>query len=484
MEVACIPYARLDPGNALARAYCVEPERVLPLFARDYRDPRGLRPLADVHAARPRPALGALLAAYNREVGGSEENARRLDDGFCVVSGQQVGLLYGPAYTTYKLFTTINAARVLAEELRAPVVPVFWVESEDHDWDEVNRFFFRDQRYRLAADVAPGTPIARIEADPEPLLAELRGVLGEGEAWDLVAPERSVARWHVRNLARLVAGSGTVFLEPALLREPLRAFAGRVAESAEAIDAALLRDTGFERVLAPPPGAYLFDATGARTRLPRGAPVPAHWSSDVVSRVLLQNEALPALMAVCGPSEIAYWAQLRGAHEALGVPMPAVLPRDAATLVEQGLARDAARLGVDLEEVVRGVARPPAPGAGDPVAVRLRRLAGEAAQLSGALAEGRLDLPPNTEKPFRRTVERLQADLDKLAGRLDDARAEMAGAGTRRYERIVRELRPGGGLQERTHSLFPYLLRHGPALAGRLRDCFDPFEIGHYLVQL
>ena len=481
MNLVTIPYSRLDPGNALARDYCVDPDRVLPLFGWDYRDPRALRPLADIQAARKRPVLGPLLAEYNREVGGDTERAARIDEGLCVVSGQQVGLLYGPAYTTYKLFTVVNAARALEDELGVPVTPVFWVESEDHDWDEVNRFFWKGKRYRIEAAVARGAAVADIEVDPAPLLAELREVLG-GDAWDLVAPDRRVARWHVRNLARLV--DGVVFLEPRLLREPMRPLAEEIARRSEAIDAVLARDTGYPRRLSPPNGAYLFDATRGRRRVARGEECPVAWSTDVVSRVLLQNAALPVLMSVCGPSEIDYWSQLKGVHELFGIPFPAVLPRDAATLVEQGTARDAAKLGLDLEDIVRGIARQPQAGEEDPVAQRLRALAGEAAALLSAVEDGSLDLPPNSDQPFRRTVGRLEGDLGKLAGRLEDARAEAAGAGRRRYDKVMAALRPRGGLQERTDSLFPYVLRYGKELTDSLRSSFDPFEIGHYLVRL
>ncbi|MDH3590577.1 MAG: bacillithiol biosynthesis BshC [Planctomycetota bacterium] len=480
MERLTIPYARLDPGNDVARAYLCEPERALALFARDYRDPAALESMLSSRAA---PDLTDGLVEYNRAVGGSVEGAQRLRDGFCVVSGQQVGLLYGPAYTTYKLFTVQNLARALESALNVPVVPVFWVESEDHDWDEVNRFFWKGQRYRVDGDVVPGTPIADIEIDPGPLLESLRGVLDPAaEAWGLVEPETSVARWHVRNLARLAPD--VVYLEPRLLREPMRPLAERIAAAADDIDGALARETGFERRLAPVAGSYLFDASGPRRRLERGAAVPDAWSTDVVSRVLVQNAALPVLAAVCGPAEISYWSQLRALHERFDIAMPAVVPRDAATLVEAGMVKDAAKLGLDIEEVVRGVAAPPAAGASDPVASRLRDLAAEAAGLFTALEGGSLDLPPNTEKPFRRTVQRLGDDLEKLAGRLDDARAEAAGAGKRRYERVLGELRPRDGLQERTHSLFPYLVRHGPGLAASLRDSFDPYEFGHYLVFL
>jgi hypothetical protein len=348
----------------------------------------------------------------------------------------------------------------------------------------VNRFFWGERRYRLEVDVAPGTPVGRIEADPAPFLAEVREALRDGEAWEVVEPERNVARWHVRNLARLVKGEGVVFLEPEHLREPMRAFAERIAQSADAIDASLRRDTGFERALAPPDGQYLFDSAGARRRLARGAKVPAEWSTDVASRVLVQNAALPALAAVCGPAEIRYWAQLKGAHEALGIPMPAVLPRGSATLVEEGIARDAEKLGVDLEAVVRGVAQPPEPGAEDAVVARLRRLATEAKGLRIEHESGRLDLPASADKAFRKTVDRLAEEIEKLAGRIGDARAEAQGAGRRHYDRILRELRPKGALQERTHSLFPYLLRHGKGLARQIRESFDPFESGHYLLRL
>jgi len=485
LELTTIPWSRLDPGNAVARDYHLAPAKALPLFARDYREPRALRALLDEQARTKREALAPPLVAYNREVGGSVENAARLDDCPCVISGQQVGLLFGPAYTTWKLFTAIRAAKALTAELATPVVPVFWVESEDHDWDEVNRFFWGDRRFRIDAAIPPGTPLSAVEADPGPFLAEVREAIGrDGAAWDLVRPERLVARWHVRSLARLVEGEGVVFVEPALLREPLRAVARRIAGDPGPLDASLSRDTGYARSLAPPDGAYFFRAGPPRTRLARGEALPPDWSTDVASRVLVQNAAFRALAAVCGPSEIAYWSQLRDAHEAYGIPMPAVLPRNAATLVEQGIARDAARLGLDVEEVVRGVAAPPEPGAADPVAARLRRLAGEAGQLSAALADGTLALPPNTEDPFRRTVTRLEGDLERLAARLDDAREEARGAGRRRHERVLRELRPGGEAQERRHSILPYLLRHGPQLARSLRDSFDPWESGHYLVFL
>jgi hypothetical protein len=478
VDLVTIPYSRLDVGNELARAYLVEPERVLPLFGADYRDPRTFEP-----KETPRAPFG--LVEYNRAVGGSVENAERIERGVaCVISGQQAGLLYGPAYTTYKFLTVINLARTLGEELKAPVVPVFWVESEDHDWAEVNRFFLDGRRLALDVAVEPGTPVSGIEADPSAFLEEVRSHLGDGEAWSRVEPDRNVARWHVKNLARLVPDSGVVFVEPHLLRDAARDVAGRIAAAPDVLDASLGIETGFEKALQPPRGAYLFDSSGPRRRLERGAALPDKWSGDVASRVLIQNAVFQPLAAVCGPGEIHYWAQLKQAHEALDIPMPVVFPRDTATLVEPGASRNAAKLGLALDDIVCGETVLPHPDADDPIAERLRRLAGEAQSLIAAVEDGSLDLPADASKPFKRTVGRLEADLDRLASRVDAARADAEGVGRKRYDKLLTMLRPRDRLQERTSSLFPYLVRHGPDLAVRLMEAFDPYEFGHYLVML
>jgi len=54
-----------------------------------------------------------------------------------VVTGQQAGLFGGPLFTLLKAVTAIKLARRLSKEQSVPVVAVFWVDAEDHDWNEV-----------------------------------------------------------------------------------------------------------------------------------------------------------------------------------------------------------------------------------------------------------------------------------------------------------------------------------------------------------
>jgi len=67
------------------------------------------------------------------------------EDGFVVTTGQQPGLFGGPLYSVYKALTAVRLARTLEELLGAPVLPLFWVASEDHDWDEAHDTWLVDR---------------------------------------------------------------------------------------------------------------------------------------------------------------------------------------------------------------------------------------------------------------------------------------------------------------------------------------------------
>src|SRR5690606_8011140 len=75
-----------------------------------------------------------------------------------VVTGQQAGLFGGPLYTLLKAVTTIQLARETARQHEVPVVPVFWVDGDDHDWNEIRTTHVLDRDFALAAVTASDLP--------------------------------------------------------------------------------------------------------------------------------------------------------------------------------------------------------------------------------------------------------------------------------------------------------------------------------------
>lgn len=66
-------------------------------------------------------------------------------DSVVVIAGQQAGLLTGPMYTINKVISILQLAKQQEEELNIPVIPVFWIAGEDHDFDEINHIFMQEK---------------------------------------------------------------------------------------------------------------------------------------------------------------------------------------------------------------------------------------------------------------------------------------------------------------------------------------------------
>ena len=137
---------RQFPGiRRLAGDYAYHFERLAPFFAGDPADPaqwrHAIARTLDHH--RDRASLAAALAAQQQRRGAPPEAraaVERLRDphAVAVVTGQQAGLFGGPLYTLLKALTAIRLAASVRDEFRVPAVPVFWIDAEDHDWDEVS----------------------------------------------------------------------------------------------------------------------------------------------------------------------------------------------------------------------------------------------------------------------------------------------------------------------------------------------------------
>ena len=401
MESQCIPYTRVPKSSALLLDYLYHFDRVAQFYNGSPFDAESYRRLADdlKGLQRNRAELAAILERQNKAFGCAEPtlaNIRRLNDPatFAVVTGQQVGLLSGPAFTLYKALTAVKLAQWLSEQ-GLPSVPVFWLATEDHDLEEVAHTAVFDQEYNLAplADTGEGpsprssvgyvkltgqttAALDRLEA----ALAEARSTGEDAEAskvllQDLRATYRPGATWGQAFggfMARLFSRWGVVLLDPLdesihrlaaptyeqamtrarELRERLRErsqqliAAGYHAQVRVGDDATLLflaRD-GNRTALHQRDGEFVLDGADRASSADRFSSTdlmariksrPIDVSPNALLRPIVQDSLLPTVAYVAGPSELAYLGQSHAVYTEFGRPMPAVFPRAAFTLIDR-----------------------------------------------------------------------------------------------------------------------------------------------------
>ncbi|SMB92164.1 bacillithiol biosynthesis cysteine-adding enzyme BshC [Deinococcus hopiensis] len=472
----------------------------------------------DVAAREARPdvdraALADALRAYHRDLGtldrDVEAHLTRLAHpaSRVVVTGQQAGLLTGPAYSVHKGADAALLARALDRE-EAPVVAVYWVASQDHDAAEVASTTLLDAEetlHRLTLDVPEGVPVGRVawrEEWTEEVWALLSrfGTSPEHRAAVRARVEAAVqgggsyADVFARLIHGLLGSAGLLVLDPlhpalatlmspTLTRElecPLDGPA-RIEEAAQRLEAA-----GFAPQLRRPPGAtnlfleeedgrrrlLRFDgrAFGTETRTYTREEVRAVLEADPSRltpaaglRPVVQDALLPTLAFVVGPGEIAYGAQLAKVYELHGLRQPLLWPRLSATWLEPNVVRLLARLGATAaqvqaspEEVLgRSLARER--GAGAAAAERLSALDAELRALTEELAALDPTLEGAAERTRRRTTARV-AHLQILAVR---ALARQEDDRTRQLTRLKRHLLPHGTPQEREMNFLTFVLKHG-----------------------
>ena len=172
------------------------------------------------------------LKTYARRLSAPEavfENLEQLTNtnSRAVVTGQQVGLLLGPTYTLSKAVSTILLARKLSEEDR-PVLPIFWLASQDHDSAEINHTYLLDMSEcltRLEMPLPEGVPAGRIKLESgwlEQIVSEIGNLNFPNTYREEVVSllqetadhTRSIADWFAALLYRLLGDKGLIIINP------------------------------------------------------------------------------------------------------------------------------------------------------------------------------------------------------------------------------------------------------------------------------
>ena len=443
----------------------------------------------------PRPVLPEVVAAALPGPGRDRLAAGAV---LTATTGQQPGLFTGPLYTVYKALSVLALARRLERDRHTPVVPVFWVAGDDHDFAEANHTAFLNSAgdltplvLRERAPDAPLLPLARERCGEEigAALAALRAGTPETEfkaaalEWleRCYRPEATLADAFATALAALLGPRGLVVLR-AYDRSAKQAAAPWVLKGLDVtlpdgytpvfVEAALGRDR-LERRGAD----FVTRRSGERfTRRQLediGREAPDRLSPNVLLRPVIEAVLLPTVAYAAGPAELNYLPEAAPLYTALGgvTPQPP-LPRWSGVILEARVEKLMERYGLGLEafdgkpgELEARLVRAALPAQTAEALTALRR---ELAERYERLGQGVAAIDPTLE----RTVQ--SARNAALAG-TQEIEKKLVASLKREDETLVRQIAraraavyPQGEPQERVLTLVSFLIRYGPALVDAL----------------
>jgi bacillithiol biosynthesis cysteine-adding enzyme BshC len=465
-----------------------------------------------------------LLPAFVR-VPGHEQLLAPLErsDVLFVTTGQQPALFTGPLYTIHKALSAAALADSLGRRWGRPVVPVFLVCGDDHDFAEASHAEW------LTADGSVGGAALPLRPADAPLTPMYRESLGEGvtaaikalehdlgpsEFRDLALdwirrhfrPDATVAGSFAAALAELLAPHGILVIDSThrAVKQAAAPLLMRALALAPELDRALadraqeLMARGQDPGIAVGEGAALVMVEGrmGRDRLIRHGPdfttrrgksvstltelealaarEPERFSPNVLLRPVVESALLPTVAYLGGPGELRYLRLTPPIYQKMGVSPQRPLPRFSGVLVEPRIDRVLDKFGITLADLMQpaGVLEARLVRSRLPddavVALAALRRAIEAQYETIGRAAGEID--PTLAQPVagakHQALGGIQDVEKKLLQHLKKRQETELGQVTRARNAVW----PNGKPQERVFTIAPYLARHGPALLGDLLD--------------
>lgn len=514
-------------GGALVRDYVAGVPALAPFFGSHYSDIEAYRRKATEVDGRLDAAARQRLGAAIRPLGDAAPRLRSILDGngWFVTTGQQPALFGGPLYSLYKALSAIRLADALERRLGRPVLALFWIGADDHDWNEANHAVALDAQnyvHRVTLDApadAPPMPMSERRLGPgiTRALEEFEALLPHTEfSDDVVAhlreaytPDATVADAFAATLEFLLRDRRIAVISsaaPELRRAAVPVLRSAIVDAA-AHNAAIERQTrrlveaGWHAQVATSDDAtnvMLIDEHG-RDRLVRrgegwqtrrekrplsGAEVlamldadPARFSPNVLLRPVVENAVLPTIAYVAGPGEISYFAQIGCLFAAYGILPPVVAPRWSITVIEGKVRKvldksglEPAAFGRPFQELVTAVIRQEMP---EDVAAALASLRDSLHERYEALKRAASAIDPTLAGP-------LTAARNSGLQQTHEVERRLMTHLKRRNETMVEQLRkaaanlyPDGAAQERVLSPLAYVARYGRELVASVEASIE-----------
>lgn len=540
-----INFSEIPKHHNLFLDYLYEFENVAEYFKHDFRNKDGYLPLfKDIVESKKNksfvisPILKNQYSSFNNISEKTLRNISSLDDAktIAVVTGQQLGILGGPLYTLYKIITTIRLANQLSERYEEyNFIPVFWMEADDHDFNEVrsvNLFDNENQVINIGykeqiSDDDSKQSMGKINFDESlnDFLNQFENSLRDTDFKnDLLLKIKECYKVGIsfkqsfkQLLFWLFDEYGVVIFDPqdaevkALLKPIFTKEVNDFSIQTQKLiqTSAKLEEDYHAQVKVKPvnlfyhtdDGRYSIEPVEGIFKLRRKRKqftkeeilneienAPERFSPNVLLRPICQDYLLPTGFYIAGPSEISYFAQVTPLYNFYKIVTPIVYPRSSVTIMEKNVESAMDKYDLTLTDIFLGLDE-----------LKEKVIAG--------LSEN------NIEKAFEDSVNEIDLTFDKLKENLfaidktlvdsslryrervlssiNELKSKATKAQENKHETTIRQLTrlsnllyPLENLQEREINFTYFYNKHGKELIKKIYNDISISEFEHQIISL
>jgi bacillithiol biosynthesis cysteine-adding enzyme BshC len=445
-----------------------------------------------VDALKKQSSLGRLSEESNLSI-----SLLAKENTYTITTGHQLNMLTGPLYSIYKIGQVIQICKAL--RIKYPqnnFVPVFWMATEDHDFEEINHINLFGQKITWNKSDQKDVIAGRIKLNGiESFVSEIEGKYQNPAVKEnldtFLSTYKSSATMAeaTRKLVDYLFGKeGIVIIDgdDAQLKKSFQQIAIKevedlqVEKTVEATNKTLASEDYHQQVYVRECNLFYIKSDGVRERVKFENEhfiigeasytiaeikdlinrAPQNFSPNALMRPLYQEQILPNLAYVGGGGEIAYWLQLKSTFEAFNIAFPMLRVRDSILLTRQNevdlmneLSLELMDLKIGVHHILKEMATENAKGELD------------LAEIKDSLYQTQQALIMKADKVQKGMDSMISAEFAKFSKSIERIEGKMLKAEKGKFEKTQKQIQkitdryfPNGGFQERYENVLPYFL--------------------------
>ncbi len=434
---------------------------------------------------------------------------------FTVTTGHQLCLFTGPLYFIYKIISTINLAEHLKTKFSdCDFVPVYWMASEDHDFEEVSSFnaFGKTVKWQSSQTGAVGDFETEELKTILPLVSELLGTSEHAKALISLFENAYLKHKTLAEATRYLVNElfgiyGLVIVDgndKAFKTQFKEQFKNDIFNNApytfvnDSIQQ--LKQLGYEAQVNPRPINCFYIEKGLRHRIEKKDErfilvgtekaftkdelenmintTPEKISPNVVLRPMYQQSILPNLAYVGGPGELAYWLEFKKMFDELRIEFPILVARDFVTIIDKGTKNKIEKLSFEpknffaseLELIKQFQIKSDA-------VFSVEQEKDFASNLYATLSEKITAIDKTLTGSVSAELQKTLNGLEMIAGKANKALKQKSETEINQIKTVKQKLFPDNVPQERFENFSSFFLKYGSYFISELKTKLNPFVL-------